>query len=298
MLARIWGCRGSLATPGRETLRFGGNTSCVEVVLSDGTLVVLDAGTGIRGLGLQLAQSSPRTIHLLLTHLHLDHVEGLGFFSVLWNPGNEVHVWGPPSPMRSLRERIELYLSPPVFPIELTEIPARLVFRDVPSEPWEIGSSLVYAEPVSHPGPTLGYRIEEDGSSLAYIPDHEPALGVELETLSADWVSGYAVAAGATALLHDAQYSEQEYAEHVGWGHSSVAHAVTFADMAEVGRLLLFHHDPLHADPDLATLQARARELWRNGGPPPELAFEGMELELGDGKARASAGASPSPFPS
>ena len=181
MLITIWGCRGSLATPGPDTLRFGGNTSCVAAELSDGTLIVLDAGTGIRNLGLQLAGSGPREIHLCLTHFHLDHVEGIGFFAPLFDPGTELHIWGPPSTERSLEQRVSLYLSPPVFPLTLSDIPARLRFHDVPEEPWRIGDADVFATEVSHPGTTIGYRLAENSSVLAYLPDHEPAVGVPLE---------------------------------------------------------------------------------------------------------------------
>ena len=280
MKARIWGCRGSLATPGHETLRYGGNTSCVEVRLEDGTLLVLDAGTGIRALGLELVREGVNKIDLLLTHLHLDHIEGLGFFAPVWDPQTELHVWGPPSSVRSLDARIWRYFSAPLFPVDLAEIPARLVFHDVPTEPWELGGARLYAEPISHPGPTLGFRLEENGHALAYIPDHEPALGVSFESLSADWVSGYAVAAGADVLLHDGQYFDEEYSDHMGWGHSSVSDAVAFGHVTEVGSLVLFHHDPLHSDVALDDLGTRAVELWRNGGAPPELAHEGMELVL------------------
>jgi phosphoribosyl 1,2-cyclic phosphodiesterase len=276
----IWGCRGSLATPGRATLRFGGNTSCVAAELDDGTLIVFDAGTGIRNLGLELTGGGQREIHLCLTHFHLDHVEGLGFFAPLFDPRTELHIWGPPSTERSLEERIGLYLSPPVFPLSLDDIPAQLRFHDVPDEPWRIGDAELLATEVSHPGTTVGYRLSEDGTVFAYIPDHEPAVGVPLESLSPDWMSGFAIAAGATALVHDAQYSEDEYPSKIGWGHSSVADAVVFASRATVGQLLLFHHDPLHDDEKLDALEERARELWPLGDRPPSLAREGMTIEL------------------
>ena len=279
MQARIWGCRGSLATPGRETVRYGGNTSCLEVVLDDGTTLVLDAGTGARALGLELTPSGA-PIHLLLTHLHLDHLEGLGFFGPIWNAENEVHIWGPASPVRSLAERIAGYLSPPLFPIQLTDVPAQLVFHDVPDEPWEIGGARVTAAQVAHPGPTVGYRIEADGAVLAYIPDHEPSLGTDLAELTLDWISGAGVAEDADVLLHDSQYFEDEYDERVGWGHSSVAQTVAFARLARVRRLILFHHDPLHTDEDLIELLARARELWDGAGSPPELAREGETIRI------------------
>ena len=280
MRVTIWGCRGSLAAPGRETLRYGGNTSCLAVRPDDDTLLVLDAGTGIRALGLQ--PDPPPRIHLLLTHLHLDHVEGLGFFGPVWSPETELHVWGPPSAVRSLPERIGRYLSPPLFPVQLGDIPARLVFHDVPDGEWEIEGVLVRAAPVSHPGPTVGYRLGVNGSSLAYIPDHEPVLGIELESLPGDWISGHELADGATVLLHDAQFTESEYPERVGWGHSSVAHAVAFARASDVERLVLFHPDPVRSDEALERHLERARELWRDGdgAGPPTLAHEGMELEL------------------
>jgi phosphoribosyl 1,2-cyclic phosphodiesterase len=279
MRIKIWGCRGSLATPGRETLRIGGNTTCVEVA-ANGTRVILDAGTGIRTLGRELAAEGASIVHICLTHLHLDHIEGLGFFAPFYDPDCEVCVWGPPSSVRSLKERISRYLSSPLFPIEISDLPARVTFRDVPAEPWEIGGLRFSAYAVSHPGTTLGYRVEADGAAVAFIPDHEPALGVKLESLTSDWISGFPVADDATLLLHDAQYTEDEYQQRIGWGHSSVANAVSFAAMTGAKRLLLFHHDPVHTDEDLDAHCERAKELWGGSGAPPELAREGMEIEL------------------
>jgi phosphoribosyl 1,2-cyclic phosphodiesterase len=277
MVARVWGCRGSLATPGPDTVTYGGNTSCVELRLSDGTLVVLDAGTGIRRLGDAL-DGGPRTIHLLLTHLHLDHIEGLGFFAPIWSADTELHVWGPPSPRRSLSERIARYLSPPLFPIELTDIPAQISFHDVPDDPWPIGNATVLADHVFHPGPTVGYRIQENGSALAYVPDHEPALGVDLATATPDWVSGAHIAGGADVLLHDGQYTDDEYDERVGWGHSSVDDTVRFAELTDARRVVLFHHDPQHSDHELEALLEHACEV--SGRDDLVLAREGMEITL------------------
>ena len=211
----MWGCRGSLAAPGPATVLYGGNTSCLELRLEDGTLLVLDAGTGIRELGRTLA-GHEGPIHLLLTHLHLDHVEGLGFFGPFWSPEAELHLWGPRSPLHTLEERISRYLSPPLFPLSVADSPAHLHFHDVPEEPWRIGSATVSAGEVAHPGPTLGYRIEEGGAALAYIPDHEPALGVEVDAVPPEWLSGHGVAAAATVLLHDAQLTEDEYQARIG----------------------------------------------------------------------------------
>lgn len=282
----FWGCRGSLAVPGPETVRYGGNTSCLEVRLDDGTLLVLDAGTGVRPLGLRLADHDGPT-HLLLTHLHLDHLEGLAFFMPIWSEGHDVHIWGPRSSLESLEDRIARYFSPPLFPIDIHDIPANISFHDAPEEPWTIGGAEIEAHPVTHPGPTVGYRVTGDGVTLAYIPDHEPALGGHLEALPPEWISGFAVADGADVLLHDSQYFEDEYETRVGWGHSTVAAAVAFARAAGVGRLVLFHHDPLHTDDDLDVLEARARELWGADGVPPALAAEGRTMKLADRVAAA-----------
>lgn len=282
MRATVWGCRGSVAAPGPETIRYGGNTPCVEVRTAGGGILILDAGTGIRALGIQLAQETPSRVDLLLSHLHLDHLVGLGFFAPLFQKNVEVHVWGPRSPVESLQERIARYLSPPLFPVRLTDMPSLVELHDVPEQAWSIGSVTLRADSVSHNGPTLGYRIEEDGRSLTYIPDHEPAMGgMDLESIETEWISGFGLATGADVLLHDAQYTHEEYGSHVGWGHSSLPQVVTLARRAGVGRLVLFHHDPLHTDEYLETVMlAEARRLWGDGGTAPELAYEGMELAL------------------
>jgi ribonuclease BN (tRNA processing enzyme) len=228
----------------------------------------------------RLARERRRKISVCLTHLHLDHLEGLGFFEPIWDRETEIDVWGPPSAVRSLEQRITRYFSPPLFPMQLSDVRARVSFHDVMTDEWRIGSARVSSDLVSHPGPTLGFRIEERGRTLAYIPDHEPKLGGGLRELTPDWISGFALARGANVLLHDCQYSEEEYEARIGFGHSSVADAVVFGELAAVKRLFLFHHDPLHTDTDLEALQQRARALWRGEGAPPALAFEGLELDL------------------
>jgi phosphoribosyl 1,2-cyclic phosphodiesterase len=277
---KVWGCRGSLPTPGAETVTYGGNTSCVEVCLDNGTVLVLDAGTGIVELGLELAERGAPSVQLFLTHLHLDHVEGLRFFAPMWNPAVELDIWGPPSPVSSLPERIARAFSPPLFPIDLHDVPANVRFRDVPREPWELGGAAMSAALVLHPGPTLGFRIEADGSTLAYIPDHEPAFaGVTGRTR--EWISGAGVAEEVDVLLHDGQYSAGEYEERVGWGHSSVDDAVAFADAVEARRLVLFHHEPRHDDEELARLEERASELRGDRYEQPMLAREGLVVPVG-----------------
>ena len=276
----VWGCRGSLATPGPDTVRYGGNTSCVQVQLGDGTEIVLDAGTGIRPLGIRLEKDGVREVHLLLSHLHMDHLQGLGFFRPLYQPEVEVHVWGPPSPTHTLRDRIGSYLSPPLFPVSVSQLPSRLHFHDAPEEPWKIGSAMVHAVNVAHQGSTIGFRIEEGGRSVAYLPDHEPSLGVDLRTLGPEWISGNQLARDVDLLIHDAQYREDEYPAHAGWGHSSIDQAVTFASKVGARRVLLFHHDPLHTDEMIEEIAEHARRLWSGPTGSLEAAYEGMEIEL------------------
>jgi phosphoribosyl 1,2-cyclic phosphodiesterase len=267
-------------TPGAETVRYGGNTSCVELSIDGETAIVLDAGTGIRRLGQELVTRDARRIHLLLTHLHLDHLEGLRFFAPLWDERVSVEIWGPPSPVSGLQERIARSFSPPLFPIDLRGVPAHVTFRDVPREPWAIDDLSLTASLVVHPGPTVGFRVETAAASFAYLPDHEPALAGVIAETPREWISGAALADGVDVLLHDAQYSEEEYEERIGWGHSSVADAVAFARAVAAERLLLFHHEPLHDDRSLDELEAHARSLAGSNGPEPTLAREGMVVEV------------------
>ena len=206
----LWGTRGSLATPGPATARYGGNTSCVEVRGRNGGVLALDAGTGIRPLGKD-----------------------------------------------DLRRRLVRYLSPPLFPVHLRDLP-RCKLHDLPAEPFQVGDLRVTAERVCHPGHTVGFRIEQNGNSMAYLSDHEPALGAPRFPLSEDWTSGYAIAKDVDLLIHDAQYSLDEYVHHVGWGHSALDHALAFAKLVRARRLVTFHHDPSHSDDEIDRLTAAA----------------------------------------
>jgi len=278
MLVRVWGCRGSLPTPGLTTVRYGGNTSCVELELDDGSLLVFDAGTGICALGKELARRKQRRIRLLLTHLHLDHVEGLRFFAPLWDERVEVDIWGPRSPLHSLARRLARAFSPPLFPIDVSDVPASVRYHDTPREPWTIDGATISAATVIHPGPTLGYRIEHQGRAIAYLPDHEPALGGEPAERSVDWLSGGSLASGADLLIHDGQYSAAEYETRVGWGHSSIDDATSYAQAVGARRLMIFHHDPAHEDDQL---DAQAEQVHLIGEDVSAvLAREGMTIEI------------------
>ncbi|MGH1481716.1 MAG: MBL fold metallo-hydrolase [Geminicoccales bacterium] len=247
MRVTLFGTRGSVATPGPATARYGGNTSTVEIISDNGTVLILDAGTGLRRLGERLPADT-KSIDILLTHLHMDHIQGLGFFHPLTRPDIDVHIWGPPSSTHSLKARLSRYLSPPLFPLHFRDLPA-VTCHESPTGEFEVGPFSIRASLVCHPDATLGYRISLDGRAVAYIPDHEPALcqtnGAWLE---ASWISGHELALNVDLLLHDAQYSEEEYASCVGYGHSSYRHAFDFAAIANVSELVPFHHDPSHDD--------------------------------------------------
>jgi phosphoribosyl 1,2-cyclic phosphodiesterase len=272
-------------------MRYGGNTTCVEVTLSDGSTLVLDAGTGIRQLGIRLLAST-EPVHVLLTHLHLDHIQGLMFFAPLFQEGRQVTIWGPEAAGDPLRDRIARYVSAPLCPVEIRDLSARVEFRQAPGD-WELGVANITSAPVTHRGPTLGYRIEDaDGAVLCYIPDHEPGLGASLDSLADEWISGFDLARGASLLIHDCQYADAEYPAHLGWGHSPLADALAFARRTGAARTLLFHHDPLHSDDYLDELALQARTTWvADGGAPDALvmASERMEFEVDAAPAVAAA---------
>ena len=257
MRVTFWGTRGSLASPGLDTIRYGGNTCCVEVRSDSDDLVVLDAGTGIRRLGQAIPDDAPR-VDVLLSHLHMDHIQGLGFFDCLYRDGFPVHLWGPASTTMSLRTRLSRYLSPPLFPVRLRDLPCDLTLHDVGFEPFDIGGFTVSCSLVCHPAPTVGYRLEADGVALTYLSDHEPALGVRAFPPPPEWTSGYDLAHGADLLIHDTQYTEEEYETRVGWGHSTVDHAVAFAAAVEAKAYAPFHYDPTHDDATRDAMLAEA----------------------------------------
>jgi phosphoribosyl 1,2-cyclic phosphodiesterase len=264
-------------------MRYGGNTSCVQLTLSDGTIMVLDGGTGIRSLGLALPPSE-RPLNILLTHLHLDHIQGLMFFAPLFRPQSKIIIWGPAAPEASLEERIARYISAPLSPVEVRELPCHPSFREADTTEWRIGSATIRAASVTHRGPTLGYRVEADGSSVCYIPDHEPGLGAPLAEVDEEWISGLGLARHASLLLHDCQYTDEEYPAHIGWGHSPLSDALVFAHRAEAERFLLFHHDPLHSDEFLDKIGDTVVERASAIGKPADwvgLAKERCEIALG-----------------
>lgn len=247
MKVTLWGTRGSLASPGPDTVRYGGNTSCISISGENSHPIIFDAGTGIRLVG-QTISKSTKEIHIFLTHLHMDHLVGFPFFSPLFFSNIIINIWGPPSSTYKLESRVHRYLSPPLFPMRVRDIRSTLLFHEMPKDPIEIGEFQIKAEMILHPNPTIGYRIKSNHSVVTYIPDHEPALGLSSYPRGAEWTSGFALAEGSDLLIHDAQYSDDEYRSRFGFGHSSVRQAIQFAKLCNVKELVPFHHDPAHSD--------------------------------------------------
>jgi phosphoribosyl 1,2-cyclic phosphodiesterase len=277
MKIKLWGVRGSIPTTGPETEFYGGNTSCV-TVSHDDYVLVLDGGTGIRQLTGNNYPAGKR-IDVLLTHLHLDHIQGLGFFSPLFDVSKEIHVWGPASSSQSLFARLSRYLSPPLFPVLLRDLPCKLHLHEIGNSHFEAGPFRIQSNYIIHPGPTVGYRITNTRSVFTFIPDHEPALGEKGIIKEKKWVSGYDLAEGVDLLLHDGQYTRDEYLPRRGWGHSCIDDACLFASLAEVKKILLTHHDPTHTDAFLDDMFSNFKKAAGNI-PSAALAKEGSEIEM------------------
>ena len=279
MKVSLWGTRGSLASPGADTVRYGGNTSCVSIEGSDGTWLVLDAGTGIRSLGQHLPSNLKR-VDILLTHLHMDHLQGLPFFAPLRNPDIETHIWGPASTMMSLKARLQRYVSPPLFPVSVRDLSPTLQFHELSIDMFEIGELCIVSQLVIHPNPTVGYRITHNEKTVTYLPDHEPMLGARTFPRSPEWTSGYALAEGADLLIHDTQFTTEEHKSRVGFGHSNMVQAFEFAALAGTKHFVPFHHDPSHSDDQLDQMISDAvQEVSPDFDVTPGL--EGLSLQLG-----------------
>jgi ribonuclease BN (tRNA processing enzyme) len=318
MRIRFWGTRGSLAKPGRTTLRYGGNTSCVEVRADDGTLIVLDCGTGAHGLGQALLAAGRRPIrgHLLITHTHWDHIQGFPFFTPLFIPGNEWDIYAPGGMGQHLEATLAGQMEFTYFPVSLDQLGATIRYHDLVEGTTDVGGVRVTAHYLNHPALALGYRLEVGGVSVVYATDHEPHARVEPNPAAlaqgapayqrdrrhVDWL------AGVDLLIHDSQYTAAEYANKIGWGHTPVEWTVDYAVAGRVERLALYHHDPLRDDDALDRVLEACRERAAAAGSSLEIfaAAEGQVVELPEREngaggrrpaARASADAALIPDP-
>lgn len=277
MKIKILGTRGSVPTTNPDTFNYGGNTACIEIWDGD-QLLIIDAGTGILNLSIEHLNNRSR-FDILLTHLHFDHIQGLGFFKPIFNPLNEIHIYGPASNMRDLQYRLNRYLSPPLFPLHFRDLPCKVHLHEISHSSFEINGLQIDSNYISHPGPTIGYRISNDNHVFAYLPDHEPFIGGIKHEIDIEWISGYSLAENADLLIHDSQYTEEEYKNKFGWGHCTVEAAIQFASLAKAKRLLLFHHDPYHTDSVLDGIYAKIKQN-KKFSFNIELAREGDVFEL------------------
>ncbi len=273
----LWGVRGSIPTFNPETKLYGGNTSCIEIE-EDGQLLILDAGSGITNVNFS-KNLDCRRIDILLTHLHIDHIQGLSFFKPLFDPSKEVHIWGPHTTSHSLITRLGRYFSPPLSPVYFRDLSCQLVVHEIDNSSFEIGHFKIQSAYVIHPGPTVGFRVQSRKGVVTYIPDHEPALGRCGLQMDVNWLSGSELASGADLLLHDAQYTMEEYIAKKGWGHSAMADALQFGSLTNVKRMLFMHHDPTHSDAQLDEMYRQMKESTHYPFPF-EMAVEGTRIEL------------------
>jgi len=249
MRIKIWGCRGSIPSPGCDTSVYGGNTTCVEVRLNSGSLIVMDAGTGIRCLGNALLKAgAPKQLTLLLTHAHWDHLQGFPFFLPAYTDGYSICVRGGPGVGRSLEDFLAHQMDPPYFPVRFRDLKASFDFQAENGNRLSIGDAEILPIALKHPNGGYGYKFIEDGHSFVFLTDNE--IGFEHPGGLSD--DAYAeLCHGADLLIHDGQYTQKEYEITRGWGHSTFQGVTDLGIAAEVKRLGIFHHDPRHMDADL-----------------------------------------------
>jgi phosphoribosyl 1,2-cyclic phosphodiesterase/CheY-like chemotaxis protein len=285
MQVRFWGTRGSLAKPGPSTVRYGGNTSCVQVVSSNGTLLVIDCGTGGHELGAHLArQGEPVRGHMLISHTHWDHIQGIPFFAPFFIPGNQWDLYAPQGFGDSLRDTLAGQMEFTYFPVTPDAFAAEIKYNSLSEGSFRIDDITIRTRYLNHPALTLAYRIEADGVAIVYACDHEPhsrALAAAEGPIEGQDLLHADFLAGADLVIHDAQYTAEEYGPKVGWGHSTHEYVVRICDSVGVKHLALSHHDPMRTDDELDLLIERDRaSLGKDSILELFGAAEGMVLDL------------------
>jgi phosphoribosyl 1,2-cyclic phosphodiesterase/DNA-binding response OmpR family regulator len=284
---QFWGARGSIAKPGPSTARYGGNTSCIEIRSARGTLVIVDCGTGGHALSEKLMSAGAKGLrgHILISHTHWDHIQGIPFFAPLFVPGNEWDIYGPKGLGQSLREALAGQMQYTYFPVTLDQCDAKIRYHDLVEGTFDIDEIKVSTQYLNHTALTLGYRLEADGVAVVYACDHEPhsrMLGCGQGEITGQDLRHAEFVNCADLLIHDAQYTAEEYPAKVGWGHSSVEYAVKLGQYAEVKRVALTHHDPLRDDDAIDRLLARIRARLRENASSLDVfaAAEGQVVEI------------------
>ena len=292
MRVRFWGARGSLAKPGPSTLRYGGNTSCVEVRSAAGTLIVIDCGTGLHELGQALAsqQTPPTKGHVLISHTHWDHIQGIPFFAPFFMAKTEWDIYGPKGIGHSLRELLAGQMQYAYFPVELDQLDAKIRYHELVEGTFQIDDVTVRTRYLNHPALTVAYRLEVDGAAIVYASDHEPHsrhLATGKGQMLGEDLRHCEFLSGADLVIHDAQYTAQEYPSKLGWGHSTIEYALAVCRVAGAKRLALTHHDPSRSDDAIDRLVDQARaDLGDGSGLEVFAAAEGQVLDLaGSGNA-------------
>ena len=285
LVVKFWGTRGSVPTPGPQTARYGGNTSCVEVRAQDGTIIVLDCGTGARMLGLDLLKSAshPLRINLFIGHTHWDHIQGFPFFTPAFLPDTELNVFAPAGLQRTVEDALAGQMQYSYFPVTLRDLRSRIHFTELEEGFLRLGDMMIETQYLNHTAPTISFRISSGGATVAYVTDHEPFWNPSGSHFKHPGDQRHiAFLNGADLVIHDAQYSLEEYPGKIGWGHSTVDYATEVAMAAGVKQLALFHHDPLHDDAEIARMEGVARHLVTERGAALEVvaAAEGLTLAV------------------
>jgi len=297
MKVRFWGTRGSIPSPGPRTIRYGGNCACIEIRTDGGELFIIDAGTGIRELGLQLLGEQPIDAHLLLSHTHWDHISGFPFFPPSFVPGNRLTIYAARNIDKRLEDVMAGQMEYTYFPVTLNDLPADLRYRELLEEAFTVGSARITTHYLNHTSICMGYRIEADGKSIAYVSDHEP-YGLALfgsdpppdkigrglldgvvhvgDRRLIEWIGG------ADLLIQDSQYTPEEYPKKIGWGHGSADYVTDVALLSGARRLALFHHDPLHDDDQVDRIVEYCKRRIADADARLDVfgAAEGQEIDL------------------